>query len=105
MISRRSFLSGFGLTVPAVGAARVTASASPAQSAPAATEWRPARHAQDDWLDAIPGKHRLVFDTTTADGFGQALLYVNNYIGQNVDAYSLADADLAVVIIARHRST
>jgi hypothetical protein len=25
--------------------------------------WRPARHAQDDWYDKIPGQHRFVFDT------------------------------------------
>ena len=28
------------------------------------TRWQPERHTQDDWLDQIPGKHRLVFDTT-----------------------------------------
>jgi intracellular sulfur oxidation DsrE/DsrF family protein len=41
----------------------------------------------------------------TADGFGQALLYVNNYLAQNRSAYGVGDSDLAVVIVARHHST
>jgi len=46
-----------------------------------------------------------LFDTTTANGFGQALVYVNNYLGQNQSAYGLHDDDLAVIIVARHHST
>jgi hypothetical protein len=35
--------------------------------------WRPARHAQDDWYDKIPGAHRFLFDTSTAESMGWAL--------------------------------
>lgn len=62
----------------------------------------PARHAQDEWLDQAPEKHRVVFDTWMADKFGEALGFASNWIQANQDGYGLTDADLAVVIIARH---
>jgi len=105
MLPRRSFLSRLGVGVPALAGVAGAGSMAPALQAAAASPWKPARHAQDDWLDRVPGKHRLLFDTTTAEGFGQALLYVNNFLGQNRSAYNLQDADLAVVIVARHHST
>jgi intracellular sulfur oxidation DsrE/DsrF family protein len=68
-------------------------------------KWQAARHAQDDWLDQIPGKHRLVFDTTEPNGLNSALLYATNYYLANQTSYGLQNADLAVVIITRHFST
>jgi len=72
--------------------------------APAAA-WQPARHGQDDWLSQIPGQHRFVFDTTTPDGFSNALLYASNYFTGNQSGYGLKDEDLALLIVARHNST
>jgi len=76
----------------------------PAQSS-APTGWQSAHHAEDDWLDKIPGKHRLLFDTTTADGVGGALLYSNNFLDTNKNAYGLEYSDVALVIVVRHNST
>jgi intracellular sulfur oxidation DsrE/DsrF family protein len=59
----------------------------------------------DDWLDQIPGQHRLVIDATTPDGFGSALVFLNNYFNVNQSAYGLQDRDVAAVLIARHRAT
>jgi hypothetical protein len=98
MILRRSFLSSLGASL-ALQPPRL-----PAQS-PAPATWQPARHAEDDWLDRIPGKHRLVFDTTTAEGFGGALLYSNNFLDTNKNAYGLEYSDIALVIVVRHNST
>jgi intracellular sulfur oxidation DsrE/DsrF family protein len=70
-----------------------------------AVTWRPARHKQDDWLDKLPGQHRVVFDTNTADGMGLALLFARNYYFASQQGYQLQNRDLAVVIVARHRST
>lgn len=64
-----------------------------------------ARHAEDDWLDRPSAKHRVVFDTWMADKFGETMGFVGNWVRQNKDAYDLADADLAVVIVARHGAT
>jgi hypothetical protein len=67
--------------------------------------WEPQREAKDDWLDYIPGKHRMVFDSTTPEGFAAALMYANNFFIANKDGYALKDRDIAVVIVARHFST
>src|SRR5215831_3892696 len=98
MILRRSFLSSLGASIA------LQPPGIPGQS-PASTTWQPARHAEDDWLDRIPGKHRLVFDTTTPEGFGRALLFSNNFLDTNKNAYGLEYADVALVIVVRHLST
>lgn len=67
--------------------------------------WEPARHDQDDWMDEIPGKHRLVFDTTSAEGFRNALLYAGNFLLANRNDYGLQNQDMAVIVVARHLST
>jgi intracellular sulfur oxidation DsrE/DsrF family protein len=73
-------------------------------SAPTA-RWEPARHEKDDWLDSLPGKHRVVFDTKTLESMGDALAFASNFLRVNRTDYGLEHSDLAVVIVARHRST
>ncbi len=101
---RRSFLTRLGAGVTVAGGA-LAAGTSLATAQSASTNFRPARHSQDDWMDKIPGKHRFVFDTTSPAGFGAALAYANNYLTANKSGYGLNDSDAAVVIIARHFST
>ena len=104
------WLQSFGgrrsLLAKAVGIASVAAFSSRASVADAEEKlWRPARHAQDDWFDKIPGEHRFVFDTTSAEGMALALRFARTYFRINQAGYGLKDNDLAVVIIARHHST
>jgi len=98
MIFRRSFLSSLGaafaLKPPTLSA----------QSG-ASSSFEPARHNEDDWLDKVPGKHRLVFDSTAPDGFGASLLYSSNFLDTNKNAYGLEYSDVALVIVVRHNST
>ena len=101
---RRSFLTRLGAGVTVAGSA-LAAGTSVANAQSGSTNFRPARHAQDDWMEKIPGKHRFVFDTTTPAGFGAALAYANNYLTANKDGYGLNDSDAAVIIIARHFAT
>lgn len=104
-MTKRSFLTSVGTRMTVLSAAVATAvPAAVAQSSDGA-RWRPARHAQDDWLDEIPGQHRLVFDTTEPAGMSTALLYATNYFTANQSGYGLQNSDLAVVIVARHFST
>src|SRR5262249_15911973 len=44
-------------------------------------------------------------DTTTPEGFGSALLYSNNFLDTNKNAYGLEYSDIALVIVVRHNST
>ena len=103
-LARRLFLARLGKGVSVLGATAVGAPAAAAQSA-GDVRWQPVRHAQDDWLDKIPGMHRFVFDTTSPEGFGTALQYAGNYFEANKNGYGLQDTDLTVVIVARHKST
>jgi intracellular sulfur oxidation DsrE/DsrF family protein len=103
-MARRLFLTRLGIGAGAAGAAAVVSPSAMAQAA-GDEPWRPARHAQDDWYDKIPGVHRFVFDTSTADGMGWALQFASNYFTANQQAYGLKDSDLAVVIVARHKAT
>jgi hypothetical protein len=50
-------------------------------------------------------KHRMVFDTTTPEGFGHALLFGSNFIDTNKNAYGLDYSDVGLIIIVRHNST
>jgi intracellular sulfur oxidation DsrE/DsrF family protein len=105
-LARRSFLSQVGVGVSSlVGATALAAPAAAQSQTSSGGRFQAARHPQDDWLDKIPGKHRFVFDTTSPDAFGAALLYSNNFLTANKDGYGLGDPDSAVVIVARHFST
>jgi intracellular sulfur oxidation DsrE/DsrF family protein len=95
---RRSFLSRF----PALAAFTGVGDQKPIDPAPHAFE--PVRHSQDDWLDQLPGKHRVVFDTWTAARFPESMQFANNIFRGNRDGYQLAEKDVAIVIVARHRT-
>jgi intracellular sulfur oxidation DsrE/DsrF family protein len=104
--ARRSFLAKAGAGAAAAGA--VLGANSPlvgAQSAGDGARFQPARHAEDDWLDRIPGKHRQVFDTINHTGLGLALFFSNNIYTGNKNGYNLEQGDVAVVIVVRHHST
>lgn len=98
-IARRAIVSALGGGVVALGAAAGARDAS-AETAP----WRPSLEGEDDWLE-LPGRHRLVFDATSADGAGYALFYARNYVAVNMSGYGLDPAQLATVIILRHFAT
>jgi intracellular sulfur oxidation DsrE/DsrF family protein len=95
---RRSFLSRF----PALAAFAGLGEQKPVDPAPHPFE--PDRHSQDDWLDRLPGRHRVVFDTWTAAKFPESMQFANNIFRGNRDGYQLGEKDVAIVIVARHRT-
>ena len=97
---RRSFFSGVGGLAAALGYAPREPRA--AQAAPA--PWQAARHEIDNWLDELPGKHRVVFDTWTASRFPDSIRFAGNIYRANKDAYDLTERELAVIIVARHET-
>jgi intracellular sulfur oxidation DsrE/DsrF family protein len=105
-LARRSFLSHVGSGISAAFAATLVGGAATLQAQSTGRgRPQPSRHAQDDWFDQLPGRHRLLLDTTTANGFGSALLYANNFLNASQTAYGLKDSDSAVVIVMRHFAT
>lgn len=73
--------------------------------APATTTFMPTRHAIDAWLDAVPGKHRVALDTTSAAGAEQGIGYSNNVFNGNRNGYQLENSDVALVLCLRHNAT
>ncbi|HTK29360.1 MAG TPA: hypothetical protein VL309_07405 [Vicinamibacterales bacterium] len=98
--NRRRFVAQAAAAVAAVGAARPALA-----QTPAAGRFQPARHAADDWLDRLPGKHRIFIDAVTPNGAGEAVLFANNLYVANQAGYSLGPSDLAIVICMRHFAT
>jgi intracellular sulfur oxidation DsrE/DsrF family protein len=103
-VARRSFLSRFGISIAALGATAGATLPAMAQQA-RGTAFQPTRHPMDDWMDQPAGKHRFVFDSTTPDAAGAALLYANNFFTANKAAYNLDPPDLPIIIVMRHFST
>ena len=103
-MARRLFLAQLGAGAGVVGATVVSSPVAAGQVA-ADAPWRPARHTQDDWYEKIPGVHRFLFDTSTGESMGWALQFATNYFAANQEVYGLKESDLAVVIVARHKST
>lgn len=97
-IARRAIVTALGS-----GAALGALSASPAASAQS-TGWRPTMEAQDEWME-LPGRHRMVFDSISAGGLGQALVFANNVIEENRRAYDLDPSQQAIIMIVRHAAT
>jgi intracellular sulfur oxidation DsrE/DsrF family protein len=106
-VGRRALLSNLG--VAAVAGLAVSASQVSAQPAPHASMqpagFQPARHSQDNWLDEMPGIHRVIVDSSSLAGGGSALWYANNILSAHVDAYEGSAADYAMIVCFRHLST
>lgn len=107
-LDRRSWMSGVGAAAAgmALGATGLDAQtpAAPPQVAPAAP-FQPARHAQDEWFDKLPGKHRSILDVTSAEGSTWGIAYANNIFNANRTGYQIENAEIAVVVCLRHSAT
>jgi len=97
--ARRSMLTGLG----AAAAALTVGTRAARAQAPAA--FQPARHAQDEWMNALPGKHRTVIDCAAVSAAGMGVFYANNIFIANRNGYQLADSDVAVIVVLRHEAT
>lgn len=98
--TRRSIVAGVGTAAAALALGSAGAAAQTAGK-----RFEPARHQQDAWLDAVPGRHRSFIDAATVRGAGEALLYANNLYESNKTGYSLPEKDVAVVACFRHFAT
>jgi hypothetical protein len=101
---RRSFIAGLGAAAVAagVGVASADAQTSTPRTGGAFTA---ARHADDDWMDKLTGKHRMVIDAVTPHGAGEAILFANNLYEGNKNAYGVDTKDTAIIIVMRHFAT
>lgn len=100
--NRRNFLSQVGTAGAAAAAGLTIAAPAAAQTG---ARFQPARHSQDDWMDGLPGKHRLYLDALTGSGAGESLLFAGNFLNSSKEGYKLEDGDAAIIICLRHFAT
>lgn len=102
--SDRRRLIGAGAILAGVGTVAATS-----RQAQGATEhgltWQPTFETLDFWLDKPGTRHRMMFDTLSADGAMEALGYANNLLHVSETDYALKPEQTAVVVIFRHMST
>lgn len=103
--ARRSFLSRIGSAVAAFGMGSVVSASAQPKASSARPAFRAIRHQQDDWMEAFPGKHRIVIDAVTPHGAGEAVLFANNLYSSHNAAYALTEKDLTILIVMRHFAT
>ena len=96
--ARRSFMSGIGAALAAVGLGSGTASAQ------VAGPYTPFRHPEDDWMER-PVKHRVIIDAPTLDSPPEAFRFASNLLTTNQSAYGLKDEDFGLLIVIRHSAT
>lgn len=98
--ARRRFLARLGIGSATLGA--LVASALPARAqSPSA----PRRHPVDDWMDALPTAHRMLFDAVSPDGLDDIRHYASNVFAANRSGYGLESRDVGVLVILRHSAT
>jgi intracellular sulfur oxidation DsrE/DsrF family protein len=98
--ARRRLVAGLGAAATAV--AMGTRSEALGQRHAA---FEPARHTQDDWMDALPGTHRVVLDVTSPDGVPDAIRFAGNLFTGHQTGYDVPERDLAIIIVLRHSAT
>src|SRR5438876_8017890 len=103
--ARRSFFSRLGTGLATLGAALGADTASTYAQGASDRRWQAARHAEDDWFDKQPGKHRMILDAVSGEGAGDALLFASNVLTTSKSGHGLGSGDLAVVICLRHGAT
>lgn len=97
---RRQLIAGLGAVATAAGlGGRVVA----AQGA--STPFTPARHDQDAWMSAMPGKHRVVLDVTSPEHMPDGIRFANNLFNGHKSGYGVEEADLALIMVLRHSAT
>ena len=102
---RRSFLARLAAGTAAFGALLSIGTSPLAAAEPRREGFEPARHPQDDWLEQIPGKHRLFLDAVSPSGAADAITFASNYATANKSGYGLEPNDLAIVLCYRHFAT
>jgi intracellular sulfur oxidation DsrE/DsrF family protein len=97
---RALLLAGLGMA-----ATSVNLGARGAQAQPAATPFTPARHEQDAWMSAMPGKHRVVLDVVTPAGVPDGIRFAGNVLTHNKSGYGVEESEMAVIVVLRHSAT
>ena len=97
---RRAIIAGLG----AMAAGTLAARPSEAQGA-ASESFTPTLHAQDEWMSAMKGQHRIVLDVTSPTGVPDAIRFANNLLAGHKNGWGVEESDVAVLVCFRHGAT
>lgn len=98
---RRTFITGLGAVAAAGALGATSAEAQAAQS----DAFTPMLHAQDDWMSAMKGVHRMVLDVTSPAGVPDAIRFAGNLLMGHKNGWGLEESDVAVLVCLRHGAT
>jgi intracellular sulfur oxidation DsrE/DsrF family protein len=97
---RRTLIAGLGLA-----ATSATLGARRADAQGAVGPFTPARHEQDGWMSAMPGRHRVVLDVVTPTGVPDGIRFAGNLFTGNKTGYGVEEAEMALIVVLRHSAT
>ena len=97
---RRAIIAGLG----AMAACTLAARPSEAQGA-SSESFTPTLHAQDEWMSAMKGQHRIVLDVTSPTGVPDAVRFANNLLAGHKTGWGVEESDVAVLVCFRHGAT
>lgn len=95
---RRQLVAGLGAAATAVAMGSRTSAQAPAA-------FTPARHAQDEWMDTLPGKHRVILDMTSPSALPEGIRFAGNLFTGHKTGYGLEDNEVAIIMVLRHSAT
>lgn len=102
--TRREVLTTIGATAAGTAAGAIGVQSAAAQSG-AGTPFTPAMHAADDWLSAMPGKHRVVIDIVTPERVADGLRFASNLLTAHKSGYGVDESEMAIAVVLRHSAT
>jgi intracellular sulfur oxidation DsrE/DsrF family protein len=99
---RRAMLASMGAvaTAGALGARNARA-----QGTSASAPFTPTLHAEDAWMSAMRGMHRVVLDVTTPEGVPDGIRFAGNLFTGHKTGYGVDEADIAIIVCLRHGAT
>jgi intracellular sulfur oxidation DsrE/DsrF family protein len=98
--NRRAIISGLGMA-----ATTVTLGARGVQAQGASSPFTPARHEQDAWMAAMPGKHRVVLDVVTPEAMPDGIRFAGNLFNGHKSGYGVEESEMALIMVLRHTAT
>jgi hypothetical protein len=101
MQRRRTIITSLG-AMAAAGA--LQARPAEAQSAPSES-FTPTLHAQDEWMSAMKGQHRIVLDVTSPTGVPDAIRFAGNLLTGHKNGWGVEESDVAMIVCFRHGAT
>ena len=99
--TRRDMLVGLG----AIAAAGAMGAGDVEAQGPSTSGFSPAMHAEDAWMAALPGKHRIILDVTSPERMPDAIRFVSNFFTGHKSGYGVEESELAIIVCFRHSAT